>query len=155
MTQTQNVAILIDGSNIEVSLYKKFNQRGLMLNYDTFIPEIVKERNLSKLFYFREGANISSKFSNRLKETFFGVCEACGKSADMHLAVKAIILSEQVNTIIIISGDVDYTPVILYLRNKGIRVEIICVEETGSKSLLRLADSYTFINENHLYKFQK
>ena len=66
----QNVAVLIDGNNIEISLTKLTNNKNAVVNFDVLIPRILMDRGLSRLIYFREGLNISDKLAERLHRLF-------------------------------------------------------------------------------------
>ena len=148
MNIQQNIAILIDGNNIEIEAKRKYGNTAI-LDYDLFIPEILKERHLTKFFYFKEGNSISEKFADRLSKNFFGIVQACGKSADCHLTISAIQISDKVDTIIIFSGDEDYIPLIKFLRIKGIRIEIVCHESCFSPKLKNEVDYITFLEKSN------
>ncbi len=143
----QTVGILIDGNNIDIGVHNIFGDE-FLLNYLTFIPKILKGRSLSSLTYFREGKKISYTFSDMLRKNFFGVVKPCGKSVDVELAIQAVLLASKVNTIIIFSGDVDFCPLVDYLKSVGVRVEIIYVKGSESKVLLDKADDSYFICKN-------
>ena len=127
----QRVAILIDGNNLERSIAGTYGN-GNLLNYDTFIPKVLGTRSLTHFFYFREGKKISEPFSKRLQDNFYGVTKTCNKSADIPLTIQAVQLGEKVDTLIIFSGDSDYEHLILYLQNKGVRVEICGLKKSTS-----------------------
>ncbi len=57
----QSVAILVDGNNIEISLHNLLGNDDFMVNFDTLIPELLGNRGLNRLIYFREGESISHK----------------------------------------------------------------------------------------------
>jgi uncharacterized protein (TIGR00288 family) len=146
----QSVAILIDGNNIGKSINTMYGINA-MLNFDTIIPKILYERGLNRLVYLREGIHISERFSERLRKKFFGIVEACHKSADISLTIHAVKLSEKVDTIIIFSGDGDYLPLINYLKAVGLRVEIVCMKNSASSNLLKSADDYYLIKEEDIF----
>lgn len=151
MNIQQNIAILIDGNNIEVEIKKKYGH-GIVLDYESLVPQLLQERHLTKFFYFREGSSISEKFKQRISKNFFGIVQVCGKSADCHLTINAIQISDKVDTIIIFSGDEDYIPLIQFLKTKGIRIEIVCHENCFSNKLPQYVDSITFLDKKHFIK---
>ena len=144
----QNVAILVDGNNIERSIHSATNNQNSMLNFDTLIPKLLDNRGLNRLVYFREGKNISSKLRERLHNNFHGSVRPCHKSADIPLSIKATQLSDKVDTIIIMSGDSDYVELVRHLINEGVRVEIAAVEETTSHLLIEEADYFHAITSD-------
>lgn len=55
---------------------------------------------------------------------------------DVGLAIDAISLSEQLDTVVIVSGDADFEPLLNYLKFRGLIVEVIGFRRsTGGKSV--------------------
>ena len=98
---SQNVAILVDGNNIERSIRDVVGDANVMPNFDTLVPRLLGERGLNRLVYFREGKNISDKLRERLHSNYHGSVRPCHKSADIPLTIKATQLASKVDTIII------------------------------------------------------
>ena len=147
----QSVAILIDGNNIERSIHSEAKNTNTMINFDLLIPELLAERGLNRLIYFKEGKQISSKLTERLYNNFYGSVIPCHKSADIPLTIKATQLASKVDTIIILSGDSDYIELVRHLKGEGVRVEIASVKETTSSLLLDEADYYIPITKEHWF----
>lgn len=139
---SQSVAILVDGNNIERSIHDLVGSKNTMLNFDTLIPKLLGNRGLNRLFYFREGKQISSKLEERLHNNYHGSVQPCHKSADIPLTIKATQLASKVDTIIILSGDSDYVELVLHLKAEGVRVEIAAVAKTTSRHLTEAADYF-------------
>lgn len=152
VTISQNVAILVDGNNIERSLHSEYSHEGVMLNFDTLIPRLLQDRALNRLIYFREGRNISSKLADRLHENYHGSVQPCHKSADIPLSIKASQLSTKVDTIIILSGDSDYVELVRHLKSDGVRVEICAVEKNTAAILREEADYFHTIGSADIFK---
>lgn len=151
----QRVAILIDGNNIEIAIHDKLKSEKAMINYKTFIPKLITpKRELNRLYYFREGNNISPKLAKLLHEEYFGVVVPCGKSVDIHLTITATELSDKVDTIIICSGDGDYLPLIKHLKSRAVRVEIACIVDATSKKLIEEADHFIEIKDEDCYTYK-
>jgi hypothetical protein len=143
---SQQVAILIDGNNIERGLEAEYGHDNRMINFDVLIPRLIGARGLNRLIYFREGQNISSRLADKLHTDFYGSVQPCHKSADIPLSIKATQLSDKVDTIIILSGDSDYIELVRHLKSEGVRVEICAVENHLAQVLREEAD-YTFMVE--------
>ncbi len=139
VTIIQSVAILVDGNNIERSIHDETNDPNTMLNFDTLIPSLLGNRGLNRLIYFREGANISSKLTERLHQNYHGSVRPCHKSADIPLTITASQLASKVDTIIM-SGDSDYVELVRHLKGEGVRVEIASIPRTMAQVLLEEAD---------------
>jgi uncharacterized LabA/DUF88 family protein len=140
----QRVACLVDGNNLEIGIHEMFSKLHV-INFDEFVPNILKGRKLSYLHYFREGKTISKKLAERLQKNFFGTVTPCYKSADISLAIQAVQLADKVDTIILCSGDSDYIPLIEHLKSRGIRVEIAATANGLSPFMARKADSVYMI----------
>lgn len=145
---SQSVAILIDGNNIERSIHDVVGSKLTMVNFDTLIPKLLVNRGLNRLVYFREGKQISSKLEERLHNNYHGSVQACHKSADIPLTIKATQLASKVDTIIIMSGDSDYVELVLHLKAEGVRVEIAAVAKTTSRFLIEAADYFHEITKD-------
>jgi len=139
---SQQVAVLVDGNNIERSIHAESERHSTMLNFDTLIPKLLVNRGLNRLIYFREGKNISSKLAERLHDKYHGSVRPCHKSADIPLSIKATQLAQKVDTIIIMSGDSDYIELVNHLKSEGVRVEIAAIESTTSHLLIEEADYF-------------
>lgn len=148
----QNVAILIDGNNIERSIHGITKDNNSMLNFDALIPTLVTNRSLNRLIYFKEGKNISSKLAARLHVNYHGSVVPCHKSADIPLTIKAMQLASKVDTIIIMSGDSDYIDLVSHLKFEGVRVEIASIESTTARALIEEADYFHPITQEHWFK---
>ncbi len=151
---SQNVAILVDGNNIERSIDGAFNIKGSgMLNFDTIIPKLLGDRALNRLIYFREGKSISSKLAERLHQNYHGSVNPCHKSADIPLTIKATQLANKVDCIIILSGDSDYIELVKHLKNEGVRVEICAVEENTAQALINEAEYFHPILKSDVFVY--
>ena len=141
---SQNVAILVDGNNIERSIDSSFykGKASAMINFDTLIPKLLDNRALNRLIYFREGKNISSKLAERLQQNYHGSVRPCHKSADIPLSIKATQLAQKVDCIIILSGDSDYIELVRHLKSEGVRVEICAVKATTAQVLIDEAEFF-------------
>ncbi len=141
----QSVAILIDGNNIERSLHSMTKDDNCMINFDNLIPKLLKDRGLSRLIYFREGNQISSKLADRLLTNYMGSVVPCHKSADIPLSISATQIARKVDTIIILSGDSDYVELVRHLKGEGVRIEIAAVKATTAQILIDEADHFVEI----------
>lgn len=151
----QNVAILIDGNNIERSIHSESNDTSSMLNIDELVPELLRDRQLNRMVYFREGKKISEKLNDRFQKNYHGSVVPCHKSADIPLTIKATQLASKVDTIIIMSGDSDFVELVTHLQAMGVRVEIAAVKSTTSRYLLEVADQFHEITQKHWFTFGK
>ncbi len=150
----QDVAILVDGNNIELSLHHLVSAKNALINFDALVPKLLSNRGLSRLIYFREGTSISSKLAYRLLNNYHGSVIPCYKSADIPLTIKAMQVAAKVDTIIIMSGDSDYIELVRHLKSEGVRVEIAAIEETTAQILKEEADLFIPLDEEDCFVLQ-
>ncbi len=68
---------------------------------------------------------------------------------DVGLAVDAIKMAPKLDTIIIISGDGDFVPLVEYLKtNEGCQVEVVSFGKSTSAKLIEAADDFIDLDEN-------
>jgi len=66
---------------------------------------------------------------------------------DVHLAVDMVSMVERYETAILFSGDGDYAPAVEVISRKGVRVEVISLEEHTANNLIDLADGFMDLRE--------
>lgn len=80
-----------------------------------------------------------------------GHCLNSGKQmgVDVNLAVDVVsqAASSQCNTIVIVSGDGDFIPVISKVKETGKKIEFASWEECANKSLMDECDYFTFLDD--------
>lgn len=153
----QRVGVLVDIQNLYYSakvIYKK------KVNFGQILKDAVGERKLIRAFAY------GIKTMEGLEEKFF---EALGKQGfevktkdlqifpggakkgdwDVGITVDAIKMANNLDVIILVSGDGDYIPVVEYLQNTfGCRVEVIAFAESASSKLAEKADKFTDLSKD-------
>jgi uncharacterized protein (TIGR00288 family) len=74
---------------------------------------------------------------------------------DVGLAVDAFELSKKLDSIVLVTGDGDFIPLVEHLKSQGQQVEIIAFAKSASKKLQELADDFVDLGEkanNYLIK---
>ena len=62
---------------------------------------------------------------------------------DVGIAMDAIKMADKLDSIILVSGDGDYVPLVTYLKeNKGCQVEVVAFGKTTSSKLIEAADDF-------------
>ena len=68
---------------------------------------------------------------------------------DVGLAVDAIKMAPKLDTVIIVSGDGDFVPLVEYLKmNEGCQVEAICFGKSSSAKLIEAVDGFMDLDIN-------
>ena len=68
---------------------------------------------------------------------------------DVGLAVDAISMAPKIDSVIILSGDGDYVPLVKYLQNAhGCQVEVVAFGKSSSARLIEAADDFLDLDQN-------
>jgi len=155
----QRVAILIDVQNIYYGA--KFNFDDRKVAYKKLIDAISKDRDVVRVI-----AYIVEK-SNSQQDSFIGLMKKIGCDVkikklierddgskkgnwDIAMAVDAMVLSEKVDSIVLVTGDGDFSYLADVLRARGIRVEVMAVRNSTAKNLIHSVDEYREITEDFM-----
>ena len=67
---------------------------------------------------------------------------------DVGMVIDAIRLSNNVDSIVLVTGDGDFIPLVKFLQNKGIRVEVVAFKRSASSKLIEAADEFMDLEDN-------
>ncbi len=154
----QRVAVLVDVQNL---YYSAKNLYASKINFKNLLKLCVQERILVRgIAYvinaseegesneFFEAVNAAG-FETKEKplQTFYGGAKK--GDWDVGIAMDAVRLGSKVDSIVLVSGDGDYKPVVNYLQqSSGCLVEVVAFRRTANKELIELADDFIDIEEN-------
>jgi uncharacterized LabA/DUF88 family protein len=62
---------------------------------------------------------------------------------DVGIAIDIVRMSEKIDTVVLVSGDGDFTELLKYVRSRGIRAEVMAFKKTTSMKLVEEADAFT------------
>lgn len=146
----QRVVVLIDTQNMYHSAKHLY---GAHLNFAKLVETIVGNRCLIRAVAYaatsktgEEKGFLGALAANGIDVKSKDVIEfASGERKadwDVGIAVDAIKFSDRADVIILVSGDGDFIPLVEYLKNKGIIVEVAAFAESTSKLLKEVVDDY-------------
>lgn len=153
----QRVAVLVDVQNLYYSAKNLYNAR---VNYKNLLNTLVQKRLLVRAIAYVINADDSKEndFFNALNSAGFEVKEknlqiflggAKKGDWDLGIAMDAIRLGHKVDSIILVSGDGDFKPVVNYLQQSlGCLVEVAAFKKTANKELIEIADDFINIEDN-------
>ncbi|MFN3301458.1 MAG: NYN domain-containing protein [Patescibacteria group bacterium] len=147
----QRVGVFVDTQNI---YHSAKNLYGARINFRKLLEEAVRNRQLIRaIAYVIRSKTLEEEaffealekqgFEVKLKDlqVFFGGAKKA--DWDVGIAVDAIKLADKLDTVVLVSGDGDFLPLVNYLKeNKGCRVEIMAFKETTSGKLIESADEF-------------
>lgn len=151
----QRVAVFIDVQNMYHSARNLWNAR---VNFKEVVKAGVAGRHLIRSFAYvvrtktgeekaffealtKEGIETRVK---DLQEFYGGAKKA---DWDVGMAIDAVRSADIVDTIVIVSGDGDFLPLVEYLRGRGRRVEVIAFGRSAALKMKEAADDFLDIEE--------
>ncbi len=152
----QRVAVLVDVQNLYYSAKNLYHSR---VNFKNILHLILQWRKLTRaIAYVVDTADETNKvFIEALHESGFEIKQKPittfvdgSKKADWDLgiAMDAIRLWTKVDSIVLVSGDGDFCPVVNYMQQaQGCLVEVMAFGRTTNKELRDLADEFIDIEE--------
>lgn len=153
----QRVAIFIDTQNLYHSAKNLYNAK---VNFGQIVKDASAGRSLIRAiaYVIRTESGEEKAFFEALekmgietKVKDLQIFAGGAKKADwdVGLAVDAITLAPKLDTIIIVSGDGDFVPLVEYLRNnEGCQVEAISFGRSSSSKLVETVDHFTDLGKN-------
>jgi uncharacterized LabA/DUF88 family protein len=152
----QRVGVFIDAQNLYHSARHLYKAR---VNFGAVLREAVAGRKLVRAVAYV----ISTEAGD--EKNFFGALEKLGietKTKDLQvfhtgtkkgdwdvgLTVDAIKMATRLDSVVIISGDGDYIPLVEYLQTMGVQVEVVSFGQSTSSNLREASDDFLDLSEN-------
>ncbi|MEI7579537.1 MAG: NYN domain-containing protein [bacterium] len=156
-TPDQRVAVLVDVQNLYYSAKNLYNAR---VNFKNLLEITVQNRKLIRAIAYVIGAektneqdffdainNVGFEVKEKPLQTFYGGAKK--GDWDLGIAMDAIRLGNKVDSIVLVSGDGDFRPVVNYLQHaSGCLVEVCAFNRTANSELIAMADDYIDIEEH-------
>jgi len=148
--EEQRVGIFVDVQNLYYSARNIYNAR---VNFSALLKEAVGSRKLIRATAYVIRAQMPeeqsffdalSKAGYEVKakdlQVFFGGIKK--GDWDVGVTMDAIRQMNKVDAVVLASGDGDYIPLLDYLKNFGVRVEVIAFGKSSSSKLIEAADDF-------------
>lgn len=147
----QRVGVFVDVSNLYHSAKNIYHSR---VNFTALLKEAVSGRQLIRAFVYVVKADIPEEqgffealkfagFEIKSKELQIFAGGAKKGDWDVGITVDAITLSPKLDTVILVTGDGDYIPLVRYLKGTtGCRVEVMSFGASTSAKLVEEVDEF-------------
>lgn len=153
----QRVGVFVDVANMYHSAKNLYSAK---VNFEEVLKTAIAGRKL-----IRAVAYVIKSDSGEEKG-FFGALDSQGfevkakdlqvfaggaKKADwdVGIAVDTIKMADKLDSVIIVSGDGDYAPLVTYLKeNKGCQVEVLAFDRTASAKLIDMVDDFIDLGQD-------
>ncbi len=153
----QRVGIFVDVQNMYYSarhLYNaKVNFKALLLDAVSgrvlirAIAYVIRSEDIKGEVFFEALSNIGFEVKAKDLQVFYGGAKK--GDWDIGIAMDAIELAPRLDTVVLVSGDGDFIPLVEHLRRAlGCRVELIAFGRSCSSKLIETADSFLDLDKN-------
>lgn len=153
----QRVGIFIDAQNLYHSAKNLYHNR---VNFGEVVKAALADRVLIRAVaylvttesgeekgFFEALERLGIETKHKDLQVFFGGAKKA--DWDVGLAVDAIKMSPKLDTIVIISGDGDFIPLVEYLKtNAGCQVEVVSFGKSSSLKLKEVADDFVDLDKD-------
>ena len=155
--KAQRVAVFIDVQNLYYSAKNLFKSR---VNFEEVLDEAISKRQLIRaLAYVIRSKEVEKEesffealknFGIELKIKDLQVFSTGLKKGDwdVGLTTDAISISQSVDTIVLVTGDGDFVPLVEYLKSHGKQVEVLAFSKSASLKLKEAANEFIDLGEN-------
>ncbi|MES3032059.1 MAG: NYN domain-containing protein [Patescibacteria group bacterium] len=152
----QRVGVFIDTQNLYHSARNLYNAR---VNFGAVLKDAVAGRKLVRAVAYvittesgdeKNFFEALQKLGIETKTKDLQIFAGGSKKADwdVGLAVDAIKMSSRLDSVIIVSGDGDFIPLVEYLQTFGIQVEVVSFGKSTSGKLREVVDDFIDLSEN-------
>lgn len=152
----QRVGVFIDAQNLYHSARNLYKGR---VNFGAVVKDAVAGRKLVRAVAYvitTEGGEEKNffealtKFGIETKTKDLQVFHTGTKKGDwdVGLTVDAIKMAPRLDSVVIISGDGDYVPLVEYLQTMGVQVEVVSFGKSTSSKLREAVDDFVDLSDN-------
>ncbi|WP_132057458.1 LabA-like NYN domain-containing protein [Halorussus amylolyticus] len=151
----QRVAVLADAQNLYHTAQSVYSRN---IDYSALLEKSAQDRQLTRAIayviqadspdeerFFEALADIG--FETKIKELkTFG--DGSKKADwDVGMSLDAVTLANHVDTVVLCTGDGDFSRLCSHLRHEGVRTEVVSFEESTSDELIQAADTFVDMSE--------
>ena len=152
----QRVGVFIDTQNLYHSARNLYQAR---VNFSAVLKDAVASRKLVRAVAYvitteagdeKNFFEALTKLGIETKTKDLQIFAGGSKKADwdVGLAVDAIKMSPRLDSVVIVSGDGDFVPLVEYLQTQGVQVEVVSFGKSTSLKLREAVDDFVDLSEN-------
>jgi len=159
----QRIGVFVDVQNMYYSAKHLYNSK---VNFRTILREAISGRKLIRAIAYVIKADVKDE------NTFYDALEEMGfevKSKDLQvfyggakkgdwdvgIAMDVMRLAPKLDTIVLISGDGDFSDLLEHAKSLGCRTEVLAFGKTTSHRLKEVTDLFTDFDKNRKYLLTK
>jgi uncharacterized LabA/DUF88 family protein len=151
----QRVGVLADSQNLYHTAQSLHSRN---VDYATLLAEAVDGRELVRAiaYVIRADSEDEERFFEALVDIGFETkmkpirtyADGTKKADwDVGMSLDAVTLADHLDTIVLCTGDGDFTRLCSHLRHEGVRVEVMAFQQSTAEALIEAADSFVDLEE--------
>jgi uncharacterized LabA/DUF88 family protein len=151
----QRVAVLADAQNLYHTAQSLHTRN---VDYSALLEEATAGRELVRAiaYVIRADSPEEESFFEALVdigfETKIKAIKTFGDGSkkadwDVGMSLDAVTLSSHVDTVVLCTGDGDFSRLCSHLRHEGVRVEVMCFRESTAEELVAATDEFVDLSE--------
>ena len=152
----QRVAVLADSQNLYHTAHSDYSRN---VDYEGLLTEAVAGRELTRAiaYVIRADAPNEEDFFDALVdigfETKIKAIKTFGDGSkkadwDVGMSLDAVTLADHVDTVVLCTGDGDFSRLCSHLRHEGVRVEVMAFGSSTAEELIDATDEFTDLADN-------
>jgi len=159
----QRIGVFIDVQNMYYSARQLYKGK---VNFNVVLRQAIAGRQLIRAIAYVVKADVKDE------DTFYGALSEIGfevKSKDLQvfyggakkgdwdvgIAMDVMRLAPKLDTIVLVSGDGDFSDLLEHAKSLGCRVEVVAFGKTTSHKLKEVADFFTDLDKDNKYLLKK
>jgi len=159
----QRIGVFIDVQNMYYSARQLYKAK---VNFNVVLKEAIAGRRLIRAIAYVIKADVKDEatFYDALTEIGFEVKSkdlqvfyggAKKGDWDIGIAMDVMRLAPKLDTIVLVSGDGDFSDLLVHTKSLGCRVEVVAFGKTTSYRLKEVADFFTDLDKDNKYLLKK
>ncbi|WP_207590278.1 NYN domain-containing protein [Halomontanus rarus] len=153
----QRVAVLVDAQNLYHTAQSIYSRN---IDYSSLLEKAVQDRQLTRAiaYVIRAESPEEESFFDALVDIGFETkikdikrfSDGTKKADwDVGMSLDAVTLANHIDTLVLCTGDGDFSRLCSHLRHEGVRVEVMAFESSTAEELVEAADSFLDLGERH------
>ncbi|AGB33015.1 hypothetical protein C488_10206 [Natrinema pellirubrum DSM 15624] len=153
----QRVAVLVDAQNLYHTAQSMHSRN---IDYSALLEKAVQDRQLTRAIAYVIRADspeeesffealIDIGFEPKIKDIKTFADGSKKADWDVGMSLDAVTLANHVDTIVLCTGDGDFSRLCSHLRHEGVRVEVMAFQSSTAEELIDAADSFLDLGERH------
>ncbi|KTG09891.1 NYN domain-containing protein [Haloprofundus marisrubri] len=151
----QRVAVLVDAQNLYHTAQSLYSRN---IDYSSLLEKSVQGRELTRAisYVIRADAPDEERFFEALVDIGFETkikdIKTFGDGSkkadwDVGMSLDAVTLANHVDTVVLCTGDGDFSRLCSHLRHEGVRAEVMAFKQSTAEELIEAADSFVDLSE--------